>query len=435
MCFTGKLATLKKKNFLSHSVFTGIAFAFYGGTKFAFNLLVQIVYGSETVGNYNLVLSSAMIAPLFITSIFGIAMSKFASEARGKKDHQRFLFFVGFNFWVFLLLAAASSVIYLLFSQRIALLVKGSAHIFVWGPPIIFLFCIYNFFRRLYYILEKIKLYTLLEVTSSILFFICLAVCLVKKLENSLLLPMIVHLGFFSAVSFFLCFKYIRQMSWLTRFKEYKSPLAAFFKYSLITGFGTALTAISLHIFTIVLGKCADIKSVGHFSLVRSTVEPSSYLFRIVGMVNFPKIAYIYGSGNIAALKSFVKDNFKKFSIFVSLLFLPAVLLTPYFSRFLFKTENTGGLVLLFALMLLTLYLRTVGVFHLNFLSATRYPLFPNIISPVSIFIVIPFIPFVFNSFGPGGLGVLIFSAEVVRSACIILMGEKKLMEIEKETP
>jgi O-antigen/teichoic acid export membrane protein len=244
---------------------------------------------------------------------------------------------------------------------------------------------------------------------------------------------MIIHLGFFSAVSLVFFFKYLRNMFWISRLKEYKSRLTAFFKYSLVTGIGTALTSISLHIFTVVLGKYADIKSVGHFSLVRSTVEPANYLYRIVGMVNFPRIAYIYGSGNITSLKNFVRDNFKKFFVFASLIFLPAVLLTPYFSKLLFKEENTSGLILLFALMLLTLYLRTIGVFHLNFLSATRYPHIPNLISPAGIFIVIPFIPLVFNSYGTGGLGVLIFTAEVVRSACIITLGEKKLVEIEKK--
>ena len=45
--------------------------------------------------------------------------------------------------------------------------------------------------------------------------------------------------------------------------------------------------------------------------------------------------------------------------------------------------------MVLFALMLFTFFLRTVGVFHLNFLNATRYPLIPNLISPLTIFIVI----------------------------------------------
>lgn len=422
-----------EQGFISDTVLTGIAFVFYGGTRLGFNIIVQLVYGSAVVGNYNLVLSTAMLAPLFITSIFNIPLSKFASEARGKGKREEYLFYVGISFWMLLIAAALASLVYFVFSASIAGQFKINAGLFKWGAPVCLFYCVYHFFKQLYYVVNRVKLYTVVEVISSLLFFGGLYICIRNRYDDLLLVPVLVHLVFFSIVSAAVFFRDLKHLGWMRRLGDYKNQLKELFKYSTITGLGTALTSISLHIFTIILGKCADIRSVGHFSLVRTTVEPATYLFRVMTMVNFPKIAYIYGSGEYSRLKRFVRDNFKRFLILCTLLFLPVMALSPVICRFLFKQEVTAGIVVLFALMLATMFLRTVGVFHLNFLSATRYPLIPNLISPAGIFILLPFIPLVFKHYGLAGLGGLILLGEILRSAFIITIGEKKLVEIEKE--
>lgn len=424
-------APLKKETgFFNNSLLTATAFAFFGSTKFGFNILVQWFYDSTYVGNYNLVISSAMIAGLVITSIFNVAVSKFASEARGKNDNEEFLFVVGFYFRMLAASAVVVSLVFYFLAETIARHVSGDPSLFKWAPSIVFLFCFYNFFKRFYYVMDMVFLYTVIEVIAVILFFASLVICLLKKQDHLLLLPTVLHMAFFATASFILFFKHLRSNTWRTRFKQYIGKVKALFYYSLIAGTGTAITTASMHMFAVILGYAADARSVGHYSLLRSTVEPANYLYRILTTVNFPRIAFLYGQGNIEKLKGFVRKGSRQLALLTASAFIPAAFLSPYISRFIFKTGVPEGAVLLFSLMLLALFIRTAVVFHLSFLSATRYPHIPNLISPLAMILIMPFIPMVFTHFGLAGLGWLILLAEIVRTVSIYILGEKKLSTI-----
>jgi O-antigen/teichoic acid export membrane protein len=420
-------------NIYSPHFFTGIAFAFFGATRFGFNLLVQWVMGSETVGHYNLVLSSALMISLFLLQLFGVSISKFASEAKGKGDEAEFYFVVGFNFWLMILIASLTAGCYYLLIPKIAAQFETSTTLFYWSPAIILLTCANLFFRRLYFVVEKIKFYSVLEITAAFIFFACLYVCLMNEYRDWLLLPFIIQMGVFCSISIIVFFKQVMHLRWLKDLSLYKNRLPFIFKYSAITGIGSALTSISMHIFTLVLGGVADITGVGHFSLVRSTVEPSTFLFRIINMVQFPKIANIYGKGDFQALRLYMQNSIRRLGKIISLGFIPFILATPYLARFLFGPNRVLGQTMLLGLMLTTFYLRTLSVCHINFLNATRYPHIPNFFGPLAIFIAIPFISPVYNLYGLGGLGVLILSAEIIRFTIVTIVGKNKMAGMEED--
>ncbi len=414
------------------AVLTGIAFFFYGSTRFCFFILLQWRYGSALVGNYNLVLSTAMPAALFITSIFNTCLPKFASEARGRDDMEEFYYIVGIIFRLLLLTAVLSAGAYYLLSDGIAAQFDVQMEdIFKWGAPVILLFCTYHFFKHMYYVLDKVKLYAAMEAAAFVLFFTSLFICLKNRTEHFMLVPMVIQLGFFSLASAVIFFPHLRKINWLragaAQRKKFKQRTRELFRYAVITGTGTALSSIAVHIFTIILGKCADVSSVGRFSLVRATLEPAVYLFRIMTTLNIPKISFIYGTGNLVKLVEFFREKSRKLFVLTTLLFLPAILFSPVISRVLFRNETATGAAALIALMLIRHYLQTSGVFHLNFLTATRYPLVPQVISPISLFIQFPFVPVVFAHYGLAGLGGLILVGEILRSTVIVWLGEKKL--------
>ena len=368
--------------------------------------------------------------PLFLSPIFGVSTSKFASEARGKKDFREFDFVVGLNFWLFLSVSLIFSGGFFFFIPTMASQFNADIALFYWGPIIILFTSTYLFFKRIFFVLDKFKSYALLETITAVLFFVLLILCIHLKAYKWLLLPLVIQLGIFSTVSFFLFYKHLMHLHWIKGLKHYREKLWDFFKYSMITGLGTALTVVSMHLFTLVLGGVADIRSVGYFALVRSTVEPANYLFRVITMVNFPKIAYIYGTGNLIRLKDYMQQNIKKFLKLISLAFIPAIFLSPFISSALFGLKHPASLSWLLASLLITYYLRTLSVFHVNFLSATRYPLIPNITGPLAVILVVPLIPVVFLHFGLEGLGILILTGELIRFTIVTVMGHNKLKKL-----
>jgi O-antigen/teichoic acid export membrane protein len=420
------------KPYSSH-LYTGIAFACFGATRFGFNILVQWVMGSETVGYYNIVLSAALMIPLFITPMFGLSMTKFASEARGRNDREEFLFVVGFNYWALIVVGIITAVVFSLSIGYMSAHFNMPERLFNWAPLIILLTCVYLYFKRLFFVLEKVKLYAVLEIVSAVVFFISLYICLDRGYRHYLLIPFVLQLGVFCLAAQVYFVKEVWQLHWMRHFKSYKDRLGTMSKYAGITGIGTALTSISLHFFTLILGGVADMKSVGHFSLIRATVEPGNYLFRIITMINLPKMAYMYGKKEYLKLTKYTRENMKHFGWVISPIFLLAASISPVIAGVLFKEGHTNGQTLLLAFLILRLFSRTLGVFHVNFLSATRYPHIPNLIGPLSVFIVVPFIPIVFTNYRLAGLGALILAGELLRVSLVTVWGEKKMSELTNE--
>jgi len=416
-----------KKSFGRAHLLTAIAFAAYGITKFSFNLVVQHFHGSVAVGNYNLVLSAALMLPLFFAPLFGVTTSKYAAEARGKNDRQDFLLVVGFNFWLLTGSAVLLGLLFYLFSPALAKWYGAAVELYYWGVPIIILSALYLYFKRLFFAVEQLKFYTLLEVTSALVFFISLGICLYLGFSRMLLLPLILQTAVFDAAALLFFRKDLFQRTWLRRLRHSKVQLRAYFNYSLVTGIGSALSTVSLHIFTLVLGSEADVRSVGRFALMRSTLEPANYLFRIFNMVQLPKIAFIYGSGNMQELGRYLKEGTRKYKQLISLLFVPVILCSHFIARMLYGNQYQWPLTLLAAFMLTTVYLRTMGVFYINFLNGTRFPHIPNSAGPLTIFAAVPFIPLAYNLWGLAGLGGLILLAEIVRYAWVAVAGKKKL--------
>lgn len=415
-----------KSRFFNNILLTGISLGLYGLTKIGFNVIVLKYYDSETVGIYNLAISASLLIGILVSNLFYFSISKFTSEALGKEDHDEFWFFTNLNFWVLLLTSILFATIFYLLSPWIVKQFGGNIALYRWSAFLIILNSLYNYFKNFSYVIDKIGRYTILEIVSSILFFTTLVVCLLNDLKDQLLLPMFIQMGLFCFYSIFANLKYLSILKWLQFYKRFKNRIRDFIKYSLITGLGTTFSMWLTHIFTLLLGRYADARIVGYFSVINSAVDPLNFIPRVLNMVSFPRISYLYGKKDYLELYQFIKRNYKRILVLSTLLCVILLLVSSVLIEILFNTYISENDVLL-KMMIIARCFGIIAVFHIGFLSGTKYPLIPNLTGPIALVLSIPLLPLFYNELGIIGIGVVVLFSALLKGIVPIIYGEKIL--------
>lgn len=424
-----KAAELRQSRFVQNMVLTGISLGLYGLTKVSFNIIVLKYYNSELVGSYNLAISGALLVSILISNLFCISLTRFSSEALGKEDHGEFLFFINVNFWGLFLISLVCSAMFYALAPWIASQFGGEPSHFRWASGIILVSNIYNYFKSFSYVIEKVLRYTILEIISSVIFFGALIMVLALKKESLLLVPMLVQLGCFSIYSIMVNWKYISNFSWLINIRLYGKQALELLKYSLITGLGTTASMWTTHVFTLMLGKVADVRTVGYFSVVNSTADPLNFVPRVITMVSFPRVSFLYGKRDFNGLTLFIKRNYVRLLYICSAMFIGTMMFSTPISKMLFG-EHYREVDWLLRFMIISRLLPILAVFHIALLSGTNYPAIPNLTGPVSLLLCIPLIPFFYSNFGLLGMGFVVMISGFLRSLPSLLYGEHVLRKV-----
>jgi O-antigen/teichoic acid export membrane protein len=421
-----KIGEMRQSRFMRNTALTGISLGMYGLTKVGFNIVVLKAFDSELVGVYNLTISAALLVSILIYNLFCTSLTKFSGEALGKEDEREFRFVVNVNFWSLTVLSIIGALLFTIYAEWFARQMGGDPSLYKWGGWIIVLNSVYNYFKSFSYVIEKVLRYTVLEVISSVIFFVTLAACIISREKTLLLLPYVLQLGFFCVYSLIANWKYFASTEWIRSFKTYRAHLLKLTKYSLITGFGTSASMITGNLFTLILGRYTMPSVVGYYAVVNSTVDPLNYISRVLSMVSFPRISLLFGKRDFKTLSTFISRNFRRLLVLCLVLCVLMIIFSPLITTRLFK-ENIFENDWLLKLMIISRFILILAVFHIGVLSGTEYPSVPNITGPISIVICIPFIQLAYSAYGLIGLGLLMIVSALIRSIPSLTIGERVL--------
>lgn len=365
---------------LKNSIYTVAALSFVGLVPFIFNILVARTFGKDVLGEINIALSFSLIITLFVTNFFGTAGNKFLAEYRGRNYLEPFKFIL-----FFLLLAPIISLTVIAF----ILIWKWEyfSSQFSIQPDLLLPLVLYIFFRsyyiilrRLFYGVDLVKTYAIIEIISDLVFFISIGFVVSLNLSHYLIHTYLIGYIFFTTVSFVMLNKKYKAL--IAPLKNvvpfnYKPVLWNYSKYGFLTMIGTSASTGTGYLSMIFTGYYLSTSEAGTYSSVLAIISILMFLPRLVTQVLLPEFSKLYGAGDYALIIKTLKYTIASLTVIAVLIIAPLYIFSESILAIFGPSFSSGSQIL--RIILPSVFLRIISIPLITFLSGTKYVLYPNI--------------------------------------------------------
>jgi len=363
-----------------NSIYTVAALSFVGLVPFIFNILVARTFGKDVLGEINIALSFSLIITLFVTNFFGTAGNKFLAEYRGRSYLEPFKFVL----------------LFLLIAPIISLMVIAFILIWKWEyfssqfsiqPDLLLPLVLYIFFRsyyiilrRLFYGVDLVKSYAIIEIISDLVFFISIGFVVSLNLSHYLFHTYLTGYIFFTTVSFIMLNKkykaLIAPLNNVIPF-NYKPVLLDYSKYGFFTMIGTSASTGTGYLSMIFTGYYLSTSEAGTYSSVLAIISILMFLPRLVTQVLLPEFSKLYGAGDYTLIIKTLKYTIASLTVIAILIISPLYIFSESILAIFGPSFSNGGQIL--RIILPSVFLRIISIPLITFLSGTKYVLYPNI--------------------------------------------------------
>ncbi|MBL7013939.1 MAG: lipopolysaccharide biosynthesis protein [Candidatus Marinimicrobia bacterium] len=363
-----------------NSIYTVAALSFVGLVPFIFNILVARTFGKDVLGEINIALSFSLIITLFVTNFFGTAGNKFLAEYRGRSYLEPFKFVL----------------LFLLIAPIISLMVIAFILIWKWEyfssqfsiqPDLLLPLVLYIFFRsyyiilrRLFYGVDLVKSYAIIEIISDLVFFISIGFVVSLNLSHYLIHTYLTGYIFFTTVSFIMLNKkykaLIAPLNNVIPF-NYKPVLLDYSKYGFLTMIGTSASTGTGYLSMIFTGYYLSTSEAGTYSSVLAIISILMFLPRLVTQVLLPEFSKLYGAGDYTLIIKTLKYTIASLTVIAILIISPLYFFSESILAIFGPSFSSGSQIL--RIILPSVFLRIISIPLITFLSGTKYVLYPNI--------------------------------------------------------
>lgn len=399
-----------KDSVFKNIIMTVIALIFLGMTNLVFNILIAKKFDAATLGSVNLVISTALLLSLAVSTGFGPAATKYLAEYIGKGDSNcaKFSFQTTFKF-VFVL-----SVILFVFaialSEPISKMVGVERKLFLFATPLIPLYAFYGLYKNSYYGVNAVKKYLRNEIISDAVFFIALGAA-VFYLRCWLILPFILLYLVFTILSTADFSSYLKPVK--VKQKGLTKNIVTFTSISFI---GTFASMSRMRLSMVLSGVYVSTEYVGYYAAAYSFLTALYLIPRAMSMALFPSFSYHYGKNDPSNITRILNHSTKWLSIMVFLLGGITIFLSKNILQILFGHEYAGaGLTL--QILVLGACTSIVAIPAVNSLSGTKYVKIPNIAGVLGLISCLVLWPFLIPRYGIVGTAVGFLISTIITSS------------------
>lgn len=286
---------------LEKILLSGVGLALLGLARFAFNAVAINVFSEEVAGALNIGLSLAILAALPVTTLLGATTVRFIASARGEGSEARAT-------WLFRRLFSAATVITVLTMSALYLgreWIAADRGVEVWlvGEALLIAaaYGLYQFFRNVLYAVDRVGLYSRLELVAAIAFFGVLGVSAVNGVQEGLLLAFVAGYGTFAVVAMIA----ERHRLFAPGEPMPMGPLVTFSLYALV---GSTASLGVREIAILVAPDRVDFAGVAHLGLCVSLLTPLQFMPRMLRTVVFAQSAEQAGRGDSDALAQSISE-------------------------------------------------------------------------------------------------------------------------------
>jgi O-antigen/teichoic acid export membrane protein len=399
-----------KNSVFKNIIMTVIALTFLGMTNLVFNILIAKEFDAATLGSLNLVISTALLFSLIITTGFGSAVTKYLAEYLGKRDSNgaRLSFQISFKF-VFVL-SALLFIFAVILSEPISNIIGVERKLFLFATPLIPLYAFYELYKNSYYGVNIVKKYLRNEIISDIIFFMILGV-VVFYLRCWLILPFILLYLVFTMLSTADFFCYLKPVK--VKQKGITKNIVAFASISFI---GTFASMSRMRLSMVLSGVYVSAEHVGYYAAAYSFLTALYLIPRAMSLVIFPSFSYHYGKNDYRGITKILNQSTRWLSIIILLLGGIAVFLSKNILQLLFGSEYANASLTL-QVLILSACASIVAIPAVNSLSGTKYVKIPNIAGVLGLISCLVLWPFLIPKYGIVGTSIGFLISTIVTSS------------------
>lgn len=374
------------KTLIKNSIFTAIILIFVGLRRLIFNIFIGRNFGAAELGVVNIALATVFLLGPFV-SFFKGATTKYMSEYLGKGDANsaNAMFRIGFFFT--LILSIVSIMIMFIFYDWFIYKTNVGANNFLYVVVLIPLSAFYLHYQLIYYGINKVKHYFIMEFLANIVFFIFLGIS-VYYYKSAFLLPFILtYLLFFMISTYF--------------FKSYFKPIPAdnkiitlkatkFSSYLLI---GNLVGVVGREFSVLITSSYVSTLWLGYYVAAFTLLKPLNLIPSVLRPVIYPSQSYQFGKGRFDLISKTLNESTRWLAVLTSFMCGIYILLSDFILEVMFSSS--------FTMASLTMQILAIGMFCAiitvpsnNTLTGTKYVRTQTIIS--IIYLIAMVIPWIF---------------------------------------
>ncbi len=279
---------------------TGLGLVLTGVAHLSFNAVALRLFGERVTGQINVAFSLGMLLVIPASTAFGATVVRYVGLAKGAGDARRAAWVFRTLFGATLLVALIAVGVVFIFAERIAAS-RGVSQAFVWYAGVFSLaYAVYLFVRNVLYALDRVPLYTALELLSAVAFFLGLGLAAFLDEPGLMLFAFIAQYLTFAVAA--ICSRALpRWRGALARdHQTARVPTRDLASYSLLSLLGTA-TSLSMRELAVFLAPSfAGLEGAAYLALSLSLLLPLNVIPRMLRSVFMAHGAHTDGAGDRA---------------------------------------------------------------------------------------------------------------------------------------
>ena len=397
-------------SFFKNTIMTVIALTFLGMTNLVFNILIAKEFDAATLGSLNIVISTALLFSLIITTGFGPAVTKHLAEYLGKDDTKCAKFSFQTTFRFVLILSMLLFLFAVVLSAPISNIIGVERKLFLFATPLIPLYAFYELYKNSYYGVNTVKKYLRNEIISDIIFFMILGV-VVFYLRCWLILPFILLYLVFTMLSTADFFCYLKPVK-----VKQKGITKSIVAYASISFVGTFASTSRMRLSMVLSGVYVSAEYVGYYAAAYSFLTALYLIPRAMSLVLFPSFSYHYGKNDYMSITKILNQSTKWLAVIILLLGGVAIFLSKNILQLLFGSEYANATFTL-QILILSACVTIVAIPAVNSLSGTKYVKIPNTAGVLGLISCLVLWPFLIPKYGIVGTAAGFLISTVITSS------------------
>jgi len=283
---------------LKNVLLTAVGLALIGLARLAFNTVALNAFDETLAGQLNVALSLSVLLSLPASTAFGATTVRFMAQARGQGRPGAAAWIYRTTLAATIIVATAGTVAALGARSWLSHLQGVDEALVFQAVELSVAYVSYLFFRNVLYALDRVKLYTYLEVGTGTVFFVTLSSLALLGRGHTLLTAFLA-----SWVAFSVAGLWLTRAQWTTPCPPEERtgwrPLAS---YSLLALVGTASSLCVRELAVFFAPAVADLGGAAHLALSMSLLAPLQFFPRMLRTALFAHSAELDGRGQQAAL-------------------------------------------------------------------------------------------------------------------------------------
>lgn len=282
---------------LKKIIFSGIALIPIGLARLGFNAVAIRYFGERTTGELNLALSLGMAVALPVSAAFGPSVLRFIAFERGKgRPEVAASLLARLLIWALIFETLVGGLAFL-FREHLPNAQGLSDALFASAIAVGISYSVYLILRNGLYAVDKVAIYTGLEIAAAVLFFGSLAgLVLLAAPDNALLAFLVGYASFCIGALFFL-----RSNISFASIKQGPS-IASIGRFAGLAAVGTTAGLGLKEVATVLTPTLAGLEGTAFLALTLAALAPMHFVPRTLSSLLFAESASHHGQGNREAL-------------------------------------------------------------------------------------------------------------------------------------